>query len=209
MSSRNRYHTGRVLFPSDPSADPIPPPTDTAGGSDVIGTTNQGSNVLGKREIVSGEQLPSAKKQTSSTCYKVGDKVCVHTDRLDKHHVPCRVVLVVGKRYQLYCHKGVLNRSYVMQELSTCKSDWSLSLEGWRTGAKVSLQDVASDPNCLEKCECAVDKVSNTVIDLTQDDDSDAVAASSKNWLCNPLYTLTSTNREEVLSPSSWLSDSY
>ena len=206
MSSRNRYHTGRVLFPSDPSADPIPPPTDTAGGSDVIGT-NPGSNVLGKRENVSGDQLPSAKKQRSSTSYKVGDKVCVHTDRLDKHHVPCRVVLVVGKKYQLYCHKGVLNRSYVMQELSTCKSDWSLSLEGWRTGAKVSLQDVASDPNCLEKCECAVDKVNNTVIDLTQDDDSDAVAVSSKNWLCNPLYTLTSTNREEVLSPSGWLSD--
>lgn len=111
MSSRNRYHTGRVLFPKDPSADPIPPPTDTASESDVIDTTksiSQGSSVLGKRENVSGDQPPPAKKQRSSTSYKVGDKVCVHTDRLDKQHMPCRVVLIVGKKYQLYCHKGVL-----------------------------------------------------------------------------------------------------
>ena len=155
MSSRNRYHTGRVLFPSDPSADSIPPPTDSAGGSDVIGT-NPGSSVLGKRENVSGDQPPPAKMQRSSTSYKVGDKVCVHTDRLDKHHVPCRVDLV--KKYQLYCHKGILKGTYVMQELSTCKSDWPVSLEGWRTAAKVSLRDAASDPNCLEKCECALDR---------------------------------------------------
>ena len=210
MSSRNRYHTGRVLFPNDPSADPIPPPTDTASGTDVTDTTksiNPGSSVIGKRENVSGDQPPPAKKQRSSTSCKVGDKVCVHTDRLDKQHVPCRVVLIVGKKYQLYCHKGVLKGSYVMQELSTCKSDWSVSLEGWRTAAKVSLQDVASDPNGLEKCECAVNIINNSVMDLTQGDDSDVVTVSIYKWLCNPLYTLTSTNREEVLSPSGWLSD--
>ena len=82
-----------------------------------------------------------------------------------------------------------------------------MSLESWRTAAKVSLRDVASDPNCLEECECAVNKVNNSVTDLTQDDDYDEVAVSINNWLCNPLYTLTSTNREEVLSPSGWLSD--
>lgn len=68
MSSRNHYNASRVLFPGDPCADPIPPPTDTTGGSDIIDTTksiNPGSSVLSKRENVSGDQPPPAKKQRS------------------------------------------------------------------------------------------------------------------------------------------------
>ena len=205
MSSRNRYGAGRVLFPS--AGDPIPPPTDTTGESNAT-KSDPCTTVLGKRGKPKADQSPPAKKQRSSTSsYKVGGYVCLHTDRLDKQHVPCRVVLAVGKKYQLFCHVGILKGSYFSQELQTLDSDWSVSLEGWRVATKVSLNEVASDPTCLEKCECVRSEFTKSVTDLTQDDDSDTAAVGSKDWLCNPLYTLTSTNREEVLSPSGWLSD--
>ena len=102
---------------------------------------------------------------------------------------------------------STLKGSYVSQELQTLDSNWSVSLEDWRVATKVSLNEVASDPTCLEMCECVRSEFTKSVTDLTQDDDSDTAAVGSKDWLCNPLYTLTSTNREEVLSPSGWLSD--
>ena len=37
---------------------------------------------------------------------------------------------------------------------------------------------------------------------------ADAATTTTSYWLCNTLYKLTSTDREEVLSPSGWLSDS-
>ena len=210
MSSRNRYPS-RILFPGGSSAVPVSPRSDKPCKSDKPGSTvsDAGSSMLGKREKPKQDQPPPAKKQrcsTSSYTYKVGDRVCIHTHWLDKHHIPCRVALVVGKKYQLYCHKGILKGSYVSQELKPLGSDWSVSLEGWRVAAKISVQEVASDPACLEKCDCILDKSTTSITDLIQED-SDTVSVSSNDWTCNPLYTLTSTNREEVLSASGWLSD--
>ena len=51
-------------------------------------------------------------------------------------------------------------------------------------------------------------KPARNVIDLTEDSRDSSSGAADRYWLCNALYTLTSTNKEEVLSCSSWLSDS-
>ena len=101
MSSRNRYPS-RILFPGGSSAVPVSPRSDKPCKSDKPGSTvsDAGSSMLGKREKPKQDQPPPAKKQrcsTSSYTYKVGDRVCIHTHRLDKHHIPCRVALVVGK----------------------------------------------------------------------------------------------------------------
>ena len=70
-------------------------------------------NKLGKREMPKRVCPPAKKTKSSTSSIKVGEYVCIYSDRLDKHHVPCRVVQVVGKKYQLYCHKGVLKRTYI------------------------------------------------------------------------------------------------
>ena len=70
---------------------------------------------------------------------------------------------------------------------------------------------VTGDPASLEVCKCCVSKPARNVIDLTEDSQDDASGAGSPActyWLHNDLYTLSSTNKEEVLSPSGWLSDS-
>ena len=54
-------------------------------------------------------------------------------------------------------------------------------------------------------------KPAGNVIDLTEDSQdvsSGAESLAGRYWLRNALYTLTSTNKVEVLSHSGWLSDS-
>ena len=46
------------------------------------------------------------------------------------------------------------------------------------------------------------------ITDLTQDSDMESDnALENKKWLSNELYSLTVSNKEEVLSPTGWLSD--
>ena len=102
-------------------------------------------------------------------------------------------------------------RGFCSSELKALSSDWSISLENWRTAARVSLDEVSSDSECLEVCKCSLPKPARTVVNLTkdsQDVSSGAGSPAGGNWLHNALYSLTLVNREEVLSPSGWLSDS-
>ena len=91
----------------------------------------------------------------------------------------------------------------------TLSSDCSISLDNWRIAAKVSLREVTNDPTSLEACDCILDKSTTGITDLTDlTKDPDVVSVKSDTWLCNPLYTLTCNNRQEILSPDEWLSDS-
>ena len=111
--------------------------------------------------------------------FKVGDHVCVHTGKLDKHHIPCRVVQVVNNVCRLYYCKGVLNRGFCSSELKPLSSDWSISLESWRRAARVSLGEVSSDPESVEVCKCSLPKHAGTVVNLTEDSQDVSSGAGS------------------------------
>ena len=88
----------------------------------------------------------------------------------------------------------------------------SISVENWRTAAKTSLREVASDSTSLEVCNCGLAKsVVEHVLHLTEDptvvssDEGSTVA--SDTWPSTPLYTLHVDKKQEILSPDGWLSD--
>ena len=112
---------------------------------------------------------------------------------------------------QLCCDKRVLKRGYAISDLIPLSSGWTVSLDNWRTATEVSIADAVSDPaNNIEVCTCLANHTQN-IVDLTSSSDAvsaDAATTATSNWLCNTLYNLASTHREEVLSPSGWLSDS-
>ena len=211
MSSRNRYPSC-TLFPKV-SCDESH--TDDKSDDSTLPKVNEhlaGSTQLGKRDRLAIDETPSVKKSKPDfPSFKVGDHVCVHNSKLDKHYIPCRVVQVVNNVCRLYCCKGVLKRGFCSSELKALSSDWSISLENWLTAARVSLGKVSGDSECLEVCKCSLPKPVRTVVILTkdsQDAPSGAGSPAGGNWLHNALYSLTLVNREEVLSPSGWLSDS-
>ena len=208
MSSRNRY-ASHTLFPKVSSGECR---ADDQGDDSTLTKVSEhhaGSTQLGKRHRLIMDETPSVKKSKPDfPSFKVGDHVCVHTSKLDKHHIPCHVVHVVNKVCRLYCCKGVLKRGFCSSELKALSSDWSISLESWRTAAQVSLSEVSSG---LEVCNCSLPKPARNVVNLTeesQDVSSGAGSPAGENWLHNVLYSLTLDNKEEVLSPSGWLSDS-
>ena len=210
LSSRNRYG-GRALFPNPSSADT--PADKKSDKSTEIGESDAGSSRLGKRNKPTSDQVSSPKRNKSdSPSFKVGDYVSLHVNKLTDQHIPCRVVQVVGKMYRLYCRLGVLRGTYVSSELRALRSDLSISVGEWRTADTFSLSQVTKNAMCLQQCDCALDRSTVNVNHVCQDSDSESGGSSEdechKKWLCNPLYTLTSTNREEVLSPTGWLSDS-
>ena len=82
-----------------------------------------GSTQLGKRDRLATDETPSVKKSKPDSPFKVGDHVCVHVSKLDKYHVPCRVVQVVNKVFRLYCCRGVLKRGFGGSELKALSSD--------------------------------------------------------------------------------------
>ena len=211
MSSRNRYPSC-TLFPKVSSDESC---ADDESDDSTLPKDNEhlaGSTQLGKRDRLAIDETPSAKKsKPDSPSFKVGDHVCVHTGKLDKHHIPCRVVQVVNNVCRLYSCKEVLKRGFCSSELKALSSDWSISLENWRTAARVSLGKVSGDSECLEVCKCSLPKPARTVVNLTEDSQDVSSGAGSPaggNWLHNALYSLTLVNREEVLSPTGWLSDS-
>ena len=102
---------------------------------------------------------------------------------------------------------------YGYSDLKALSSNWSISLENWRTATQVSVKEVIGDPANLDVCECCVSNPARNVIDLTEDPQDSSSGAGSParvgtGCVMNALYTLTSTNKEEVLSRSGWLLDS-
>ena len=68
---------------------------------------------------------------------------------------------------------------------------------------------VSSDPENLEVCNCSLPKPVRTVVNLTEDSQDVSLGAWSLAGgirLHNALYSLALVNKEEVLSPSGWLS---
>lgn len=138
------------------------------------------------RKRTNDQPCPTKKQKHS---FVVGDYVCVHCDSLDKQHILCRIVQVMGKVYCLCC---VLKGSFSSSELISLDKDCNIPLCNWRIANKVSLGEVVTYPVCVEACDC----------NLTQG--SDSLTVRSDNWLCNSLYSLSFSNKE-VLSPSGWL----
>lgn len=137
--------------------------------------------------------------------FKVGDYVGLHESKLDKYHIPCHVVQMFGERCVLYCRKGVLSTGYAKSRLVALDSELFISVENWRSAAKVSLREVTSDPASLEVCYCDLAKpelIEESIV-LSSDEESSA----GSTWLSTPLYTLKMDKKEEVLSPTGWLSD--
>ena len=160
-----------------------------------------------KRKRRDVEEFPVTKKPKATTSsFKPGDYVYLHSENMTNHHVPCRVVQSVGGKncYQLYCRKGILNQHYSSEELTVSSSNHSLSLDGWRQASKVSLRDMANDSSCLEQCSCNLSKSVKEFIVLS--DDSNKVSTEGSRWLHTPLF-LTHNERALVVSPSGWLND--
>ena len=130
--------------------------------SKSVGT---GSTCLGKREKPTSEKPPLAKKPRSN--FKVGDCVKLHDGKLGKSFC---VVQVFGDRCLLFCRKGVLTTGCAKRQLTTVSGDVSISVDNWRTAAKTSLQDVASDSESLKLCNCGLTTLAvEHVVDLTED----------------------------------------
>ena len=161
-----------------------------------------------KRKHQEDDKLPVTKKpRTMTPSLEVGDYVCLHSNRLINQHVPCRIVTKSRKGYQLYCRKGILNRSYSSKELTILDDDSSISLDTWRQASRISFKNITDDLTCVESCNCNISsKSTERVIELT--DDSDVMNTDSTVWVCNALYSLTNDDKEIILSPSGWLNDS-
>ena len=148
------------------------------------------------------DKHPQIKRPKSN--FVVGDYVCIHHRSLDKQHIPCRVVQIVGEKYRLYCYKGIIRGSFSHSELMSLDSDWCILLHDWRAAAQVSLHDVFTDHACLESCVCNLEicPAGDVIVDQAP-----GIVTKDSNWICNLLYSLTFSNQEEVLSASGWLSD--
>ena len=143
LNSRNLY-VGSTLFPKAYS---IESQADGSGKSKLSKLSKvTGSTQLGKRKRTASDKPPPVRK--SKPNFKVGDYVGLHESKLDKSHVPCRVVQMFGEKCLLYCRKGVLRSGYAKSQLMAL-SDLSISVENWRTAAKVSLREVTSDPESV------------------------------------------------------------
>ena len=180
----------------------IPQHPDATGSHSIATPISGVSTALGKR--VRDQSCPIKES------FVVGDYVSLHSSKLGRQHVHCRVVQVVGGVYRLFCDKGVLRGAYTSSDLKPLSSDYQISLVEWRVAGTISLQQLISDGTCLKPCHCLDRPVSDVTLitDLTQDSDMESDnALENKKWLCNELYSLTVSNKEEVLSPTGWLSD--
>ena len=190
MSSRN--YPSRVLFPSNEDA-----PNET-----VAPTTKLEAIKPDVAEINHKNKVKPFPSFVPGTC------VCLHNSKLIKQHIPCRIVRVVGERYQLCCKKGILDMPYPGQELMTSNNDPPIPLDKWRQSSRVSLRHVISDPSCLESCTCNFSGTSLPTCTIVLSDDSDDAPKRNDVWLQNLLYTLTISEQEIILSPIGWLNDS-
>ena len=132
--------------------------------------------------------------------------VNLHDGKLGKCHLPSCVVQVFGDRCLLFCHKGVPTTGYAKSQLTTVTGDVSISVDNWRTTAKTSLRDVASDSESLEECNCGLAKPAvEHVVDLTEDptvmSSADGSAVASNTWVSTPLYSLHVDKKRESFRP--------
>ena len=195
LNSRSRF-CGRVLFTEEPSDASRPNHEASSPKLNV-------STMLWEK----GNCQPHPDKKLQCN-FTVGDYVCLHSSILDKRHVPCRVIQVFGANYRLYCQKGVVKGKYSSHQLMPLSSDLYIPLEDWRLSAQVHLHKVIHDSTCLQFCDCVLDVSStNSTVPLEVSDTESGCVTESLYWIRNPLYTLTTGDREEVISPSGWLSD--
>ena len=134
----------------------------------------------------------------------VGDHVCVHSRKMDKHHLPCCIAAQCGDRYRVYCPKGTLITSFSASELTSRVRGPVIPLVDWRQASKVSLQSVSTDPALLELCECDLPVTSEAVvISLESEGENEAPEV----WVSNGAYSLSHGDRQLVLSKRGWLTD--
>ena len=80
----------------------------------------------------------------------------------------CRIVRKCRKGYQLYCRKGILDRTYPSGELTSLSDDSSITLDVWRQASRISFKSVIDDPTCMQTCNCVLSKsVENVLSSLT------------------------------------------
>ena len=137
-------------------------------------------------------------------CMRVGGYVCLHSRRLGKCHLPCRLVKVFGNRCQLYRSKGVLNNSYSATELMPLRGNDSIPLDKWWRAPKVSLQSIGSDLAVIKACDCDVPLCPESILVPSASEDDDT---AHDVWVNNLLYSLTHQDRKIIASHSGWLTD--
>ena len=197
LNSRNRYSSLAVNIGSSSRGK-------QSGVSCVkVADSTTSSTSVEKRVGNHCTGVPTKKRNCN---FVVGDYVCVHSNSLDKHHIPCRVVHSLGNLYRVCCQKGIIKCTFSRSELTSLDKDVNIPLHNWRVANKVSLSEVVADPICVEACSCTLSNCVTEITDLTQK--CDPAMTTNDNWLCNSLYTLCFRNKDEVLLPSGWLSDS-
>ena len=134
MNSRNR--SSRVLFDAD---DAVPVPSDSL-------------DRVESDDTMESKKCPG-KKSGDDVGFKPGDCVFVHSGKAVGSHIPCRIVQVVGKFYLLCSKKGVLGGRYTSEDLIASSCDFSIPLND-----RVPLCHLISDPACLERCKCTLNK---------------------------------------------------
>ena len=76
------------------------------------------------------------------------------------------------------------------------------------SGVKHPESLVINDTSCMKVCKCVLSKSTEGVIDLTNSISSDEVSTDDTMWVHTSVYSLTIDDKQIVLSPSGWLSDS-
>ena len=119
----------------------------------------------GKRKSQDVDKHPVVKKQrVTIPSFEVGNHVCLHSHRLVSQHVPCRIVRKFRKGYQLYCKKGILNRNYSSEELTSLDDDSSIMLDAWHQASRISLKSITT---CVKICNCVLSKSTESVTNGT------------------------------------------
>ena len=71
------------------------------------------------------------------------------------------------KGYQLYCRKGILDKTYSNEELTSWDDDRSITFDAWRQASKVSFKSVINDSSCIELCTCVLMDVDSNLMAQT------------------------------------------
>ena len=105
----------------------------------AVGKSKSNLSTSGKRKSQEMDKHPVKKKRVS-TSFEVGNYVSLHSSSLVSQHVPCRIVRKCRKGYQLYCKKGILDRTYSSGELTSLSDDSSITLDVWHQASTISFQ---------------------------------------------------------------------
>ena len=145
-------------------------------------------------------ETPPVKKARLGPTFNVGDGVFIHRKYFGKHHIACRIVRIVGKRYQLYCSEGVIKTLFSCGEL-TPFTKCRIPLDKWRQAPRIALKS----SNCFEHCSCPLSETSISVTIILSSSEDENVG--SDVWVRNNLYSLTCDSKKTITSISGWLTD--